>query len=83
MTPQEIEKLQKENERIKEELNLFKVKHKHFTNKVKEMMDCQQAYFKSNKDFQLLKKSKMLEAEIRDIINPKPVKQQTFDWLAQ
>lgn len=39
-------------------------KYEHLKKKVGEMLDCQQAYFKSNKDFQLLKKSKGLELSL-------------------
>lgn len=45
-----------------------------FKKKVAEMLDCQQKYFKSNKDYQLLKTAKALEAEVRELITPKPVK---------
>jgi hypothetical protein len=53
-----------------------------FKKKVKEMLECQQAYFKT-KDFQLLKKSKAMEKEVRDIITPKQSSQATIDWLGQ
>lgn len=60
-------------------------KYEHLKKKVGEMLDCQQAYFKSNKDFQLLKKSKGLEKEVRELINPKQTNQTelSFEFLAQ
>lgn len=59
--------------------------HTAFKNKVLEMLNTQQAYFKSNKDFHLLKTSKALEKEVRDLITPPPVKvaQTTMEFLGQ
>lgn len=52
---------------------------------VRDMIDAQQAYFKSNKDYQLLKVSKAIESEVKELVNPKPKKisQATIDWLGQ
>lgn len=50
----------------------YKLKHDHLAKKVKEMLAAQKAYFKSNKDFQLLKVSKALEKEVDELVNPKP-----------
>lgn len=60
------------------ENDVYKMKYEHLVKKVNEMLDCQQAYFKSKKDFQLLKKSKAIKQEVRDICNPKPPKQQSM-----
>lgn len=53
--------------------------------KVREMLAAQKAYFKSRKDFQLLKKSKAIEKEVDDLVNPKnnEATQATFEWLAK
>lgn len=50
----------------------FKKKHDYLADKVRKMLAAQKAYFKSNKDFQLLKVSKALEKEVDDLVNPKP-----------
>lgn len=64
-----------------EELQL---KYNHLSDKVRKMLAAQKAYFKSNKDIQLLKIAKALEAEVNDIINPQQKQQQNlFDYLAQ
>ena len=65
------------------ELNQVKTQYKNLAEKVRNMMDCQQAYFKSKKDWQLLKKSKVLEDEVREILDPKPVSQGIIDFLAR
>jgi hypothetical protein len=61
----------------------LKLKYNNLADKVRKMLAAQKAYFKSNKDFQLLKVSKSLEAEVNDIVNPKPTTQGTLDWLGQ
>lgn len=62
----------------------FKVKYEILAKKVTDMLDTQQAYFKSNKDIQLLKKSKALEADVRAFINPKTSEQTSlFEFLAR
>ncbi|HRN80182.1 MAG TPA: hypothetical protein PKY29_04310 [Ferruginibacter sp.] len=54
--------------------------------KVKLMREAQQAYFRSNKDFTQLRKSKALEKEVDDLLSP-PKRdtptQATIDWLAK
>jgi hypothetical protein len=57
----------------------------YFKKKVEEMLNTQQLYFKSNKDFELLKRSKGLEKEVRELIHPKPKQQGvlSFEFLAQ
>lgn len=79
----EKDQLQKENNQLQEQLAAVKAKYKKLSDKVLETLDCQQAYFKSNKDYQLLKKSKAVEAELREIIKPKPVSLASIDWLGQ
>lgn len=56
-----------------------------FKKKVKDMLDTQQAYFKSGKDAQLLIKSKALEKEVRELITPPVAKvaQATMQFLGQ
>lgn len=63
----------------------YQKKYEHLAGKVRDMLAAQKAYFKSNKDFHLLKKSKAIEKEVDDIVNPKtnPVSQATIDWLAR
>lgn len=54
------------------------LKYNKLAEKVREMLAVQKAYFKSNKDFQILKRSKALEAELDEMVNPKPKVQQSF-----
>ena len=61
----------------------IKLRYNKLAGLVREMLATQQLYFKSNKDFQLLKKSKALEAQVNDIVNPKPTSQAQIDWLGQ
>ncbi len=61
----------------------LQLRHEYLVRKVKEMLEAQQAYFKSGKDFQLLKKSKAIEKEVRDIVFPKQVSQSEIDWLGK
>lgn len=67
--------------------NEFEYEKKYYKLKdlVTKMLDAQQAYFKSNKDIQLLKKSKAIEQEVRELINPKQQAQSTlpFEFLAR
>lgn len=49
----------------------------------RKLLAAQRAYFKSNKDVQLLKKSKAIEKELDDFVNPKPVSQAQLDFLAR
>lgn len=58
--------------------------HDHLKKKVIEMLDCQQLYFKT-RDVQVLKKSKALESEVRNLCSKKPTNQGTlsFDFLAR
>jgi len=58
-------------------------RHDFLVDKVRKMLAAQKAYFKSNKDIQLLKISKALEKEVDDIVNPKPVSQAQLDFLAR
>lgn len=62
----------------------LQAKYNHFKSKVAEMLDAQQLYFKT-RDVQVLRKSKAIEAEVRDIITPKAVKQaqSEFNFLAR
>jgi hypothetical protein len=73
------------NDELQLQLDETKLKYKKLRDKIVEVLDCQQAYFKSRKDFQLLKKSKTLETELREMINPKPKPQGSlpFEFLAQ
>lgn len=59
------------------------IKYNRLADKVRKMLAAQQAYFKSNKDIRLLKISKAIEAEVNEMVNPKPVSQTTIDWLGQ
>jgi hypothetical protein len=63
----------------------LEIRYNLLSSKVKDLLDAQQAYFKSNKDFQLLRKSKALEQEVRNLITPKAKVQQglPFEFLAQ
>lgn len=63
----------------------FQKKYDHLADKVRRMMSAQKAYFKSDKDIQLLKLAKQLEKEIDEIVNPKPQQQGSlpFEFLAQ
>lgn len=67
------------------QLDEMKLKYKKLKDKAAEVLDCQQAYFRSRKDYQLLKKSKALEAELLEMINPKPNPQGSlsFEYLAR
>jgi ElaB/YqjD/DUF883 family membrane-anchored ribosome-binding protein len=60
----------------------WKLKYDHLKAKVQAMLDTQQSYFKT-RDQEVLKKAKAMEAEVREIINPKPKPQLPFDFLAQ
>lgn len=70
--------------RLQNELSMLRDQYNFLFEKVKKMLDAQQAYFKSNKDIQLLKVSKAIEKEVKDFIQPKQqqVSQGTIDWLA-
>lgn len=61
------------------------MRYLHLAQKVRDMLAAQKAYFKSNKDFQLLKVSKAIEKQVDDLVNPKPnkVSQATLDLLAR
>lgn len=65
----------------------LEILHMKFKDKVKKMLDAQQAYFKSNHDKQKLMIAKSLEKQVRDFIDPPPPKveaqQSLFDWLGQ
>lgn len=60
----------------------LKAKYKKLAEKVTEMMDCQQQYFKS-KNYHLLIRSKQLEKEVRDILNPKEKPQLSMEFLGR
>jgi hypothetical protein len=60
-----------------------KRKNKLLSTKVRDMLATQKAYFKSNKDTQLLIKAKALEKEVDDIINPKPMSQAQMEFLGR
>ena len=51
-------------------------RYNRFKSLVKTMLDAQQDYFKRGKDIQKLRKSKAIEKEVRDIVDPKPVDNQ-------
>lgn len=59
------------------------LKYLQLADKVRKMLAAQKAYFRSNKDFQLLKVSKALETEVNDIVNPKPSSQASIEWLGR
>ncbi len=54
------------------------LKYNKLAEKVRTMLAAQKAYFRSNKDFQLLKVSKEIEKEVDEMVNPKPQTQQSF-----
>lgn len=60
----------------------LQIRYEHLKKKVLEMLDTQQLYFKT-RDVQVLKKSKALESEVRELINPKKKLQAELDWLGQ
>ena len=60
----------------------LQIRHEHLKKKVLEMLDTQQLYFKT-RDVQVLKKSKALESEVRELINPKKKLQAELEWLGQ
>lgn len=60
----------------------LQIMHEHLKKKVLEMLDTQQLYFKT-RDVQVLKKSKALESEVRELINPKKKLQAELEWLGQ
>ena len=59
----------------------FKLKYVRLAEKVKLLLITQEDYFK-RKNIGALHKSKALEKEIKEMINPKPSNQAMFDWLA-
>lgn len=61
------------------------IKYLKLAEKVRQMLAAQKAYFRSNKDFQLLKVSKAIEKEVDEMVNPKPnhTSQATLDFLAR
>lgn len=61
------------------------IKYLKLSEKVRQMLAAQKAYFKSNKDFQLLKVSKAIEKEVDDMVNPKENRSQqaSFEFLAR
>jgi hypothetical protein len=63
----------------------YQAKYETLVTAVKEMLEAQQAYFKSNKDIQLLKVSKGKEARVKELVTPKVQResQGSFEWLAQ
>ena len=62
----------------------LQIAHDNLKKKVIEMLDCQQLYFKT-RDVQVLKKSKSLESEVRNLCSPKQTNQGvlSFDFLAR
>lgn len=64
-------------------LEQLQQKYNRLAGRVRRMLAAQQAYFKSDKDPQLLREAKALEAEVNNIVNPKPVSQAHYEWLAQ
>lgn len=60
----------------------FKLKYVRLAEKVKLMMATQKEYFKTRHP-NVLSKSKALEKEVDEMINPKPSNQAMFDWLAR
>lgn len=63
----------------------YQKKYEHLAGKVRDMLAAQKAYFRSKKDFQLLRTSKAIEQEVEEIVNPKkrPVSQATIEWLGR
>jgi len=61
----------------------LQLKYNKLVEKVRMMLEAQQAYFKSNKNYFLLKTSKAIESEVNAMINPKPSSQTEIDWLGQ
>lgn len=61
------------------------IKYNKLADKVRAMLAAQKAYFKSGKDFQKLRVSKAIEAEVDAMVNPKtpPVSQGTLEWLGR
>lgn len=61
------------------------IKYHKLAEKVRAMLAAQKAYFRSRKDFQLLKVSKAIESEVDEMVNPKKpeVSQSTMNWLGQ
>lgn len=60
----------------------LKARYKRLAEKVTEMMDCQQLYFK-RKDYQVLIRSKVLEKEVRELLNPKEKSQLSMEFLGR
>ncbi len=64
----------------------FKLKYEQLKAKVIEVQELQKLYWKSNKDLELLKRSKAAEAQLKEMVNPKPkpaISQAQLDWLGQ
>lgn len=62
----------------------IQARYNHLADKARKMLTAQRAYFKSNKDFQLLKIAKSLEKEVDELINPTQKQQQDlFEFLAK
>jgi len=58
--------------------------YKKLAERVKTMLATQQKYFKT-RDKNVLRQSKAIEAEVSEMVNPKPkqTSQATINWLAQ
>lgn len=63
----------------------YKKKYELLESKIKAVLSAQEAYFKSNKDNNLLKVWKGREADLKEFMNPKQkkVSQALIEWLAQ
>jgi len=72
-----------EEQKLNYELNEVKAKYKNLSDKVRKMLELQQSYFKSKKDWQIFKAAKAMEGEVDAIVNPKPVSQAQMDFLAR
>jgi hypothetical protein len=58
-------------------------RHDYLIDLTRKLLAAQRAYFKSNKDQQLLMKSKAIEKELDEFVNPKPVTQAQLDFLGR
>jgi len=61
----------------------LKRRYDYLVDLTRKLLAAQKAYFKSNKDHQLLMKSKAIERELDEFVNPKPVSQAQLDFLAR
>lgn len=73
-----------DNNNYQEQAEHYRLKYEQLQRKVKEWMEAQRLYYKSNKDHQLFRKSKAIEQEVEKLVNPgKQELQAKIDWLGQ